>query len=100
MDATVPPPVPGGDPRPQLRRGWRRRGGVSPWPDVAGVAPAWCHAAVSTRNPACRLVRRPAPSVGVELDAAQRSVVAHTAGPLLVVGGPGTGKTTTLVEAV
>jgi superfamily I DNA/RNA helicase/RecB family exonuclease len=34
------------------------------------------------------------------LDEAQRSVVAHTAGPMLVLAGPGTGKTTTLVEAV
>ncbi|MBA8795637.1 superfamily I DNA/RNA helicase/RecB family exonuclease [Friedmanniella endophytica] len=41
-------------------------------------------------------VRRPAP----ELDAAQRAVVAHPSGPLLVLAGPGTGKTTTLVEAV
>jgi superfamily I DNA/RNA helicase/RecB family exonuclease len=34
------------------------------------------------------------------LDGDQLSVVAHRAGPLLVVGGPGTGKTTALVEAV
>jgi superfamily I DNA/RNA helicase/RecB family exonuclease len=34
------------------------------------------------------------------LDARQRAVVEHTSGPLLVLGGPGTGKTTTLVEAV
>lgn len=34
------------------------------------------------------------------LDAAQRSVVDHKAGPLLVLAGPGTGKTTTLVESV
>ncbi|GAA2763143.1 ATP-dependent DNA helicase [Streptomyces paradoxus] len=34
------------------------------------------------------------------LDASQRSVVDHTAGPLLVLAGPGTGKTTTLVESV
>ena len=33
-------------------------------------------------------------------DPLQRHVVAHTDGPLLVVGGPGTGKTTVLVEAV
>ncbi|MFS8521061.1 MAG: ATP-dependent DNA helicase [Micromonosporaceae bacterium] len=45
-------------------------------------------------------MRRPAGPPVVELDEAQRSVVAHTTGPLLVVGGPGTGKTTTLVEAV
>ncbi len=34
------------------------------------------------------------------MDAAQRSVVEHTTGPLLVLAGPGTGKTTTLVESV
>ena len=47
-----------------------------------------------------RLVRRvrprPAPPV---LDDAQRRVVEHAGGPLLVLAGPGTGKTTTLVEA-
>jgi superfamily I DNA/RNA helicase/RecB family exonuclease len=32
------------------------------------------------------------------LDAAQRRVVEHGGGPLLVLAGPGTGKTTTLVE--
>ncbi|WP_078912327.1 ATP-dependent helicase [Streptomyces sp. NRRL S-646] len=34
------------------------------------------------------------------LDAPQRSVVDHKGGPLLVLAGPGTGKTTTLVESV
>ncbi|MFE0105689.1 ATP-dependent helicase [Streptomyces sp. NPDC059009] len=34
------------------------------------------------------------------LDARQRAVVDHGAGPLLVLAGPGTGKTTTLVESV
>ncbi|MFF4798550.1 ATP-dependent helicase [Streptomyces sp. NPDC001351] len=34
------------------------------------------------------------------LDAPQRSVVDHKSGPLLVLAGPGTGKTTTLVESV
>ncbi|MFI6381695.1 ATP-dependent helicase [Streptomyces sp. NPDC050658] len=34
------------------------------------------------------------------LDAPQRAVVDHSGGPLLVLAGPGTGKTTTLVEAV
>ncbi len=50
-----------------------------------------------------RLVRRalpltpPAPPV---LDAAQQRVVDHKGGPLLVLAGPGTGKTTTIVAAV
>jgi superfamily I DNA/RNA helicase/RecB family exonuclease len=34
------------------------------------------------------------------LDPAQRAVVEHAGGPLLVLAGPGTGKTTTLVECV
>jgi len=47
-----------------------------------------------------RLVRRPAVVPRLVEDPLQRRVVAHTDGPLLVVGGPGTGKTTTLVESV
>ncbi|MFI7355149.1 ATP-dependent helicase [Streptomyces avidinii] len=55
-----------------------------------------------TRTPdAYRLVRTGPERVDPpELDAAQRAVVDHTGGPLLVLAGPGTGKTTTLVEAV
>ncbi|MEU6743821.1 ATP-dependent helicase [Streptosporangium sandarakinum] len=34
------------------------------------------------------------------LDEHQRAVVAHESGPLLVLAGPGTGKTTTIVESV
>jgi superfamily I DNA/RNA helicase len=34
------------------------------------------------------------------LDARQQQVVAHAGGPLLVLAGPGTGKTTTLIETV
>ncbi|MGR6914746.1 ATP-dependent helicase [[Actinomadura] parvosata] len=34
------------------------------------------------------------------LDEHQRAVVAHPGGPLLVLAGPGTGKTTTIVESV
>ncbi|MER5196096.1 ATP-dependent helicase [Streptomyces sp. NPDC002755] len=50
---------------------------------------------------AYRLVRTPPARVGPpRLDATQRSVVDHGAGPLLVLAGPGTGKTTTLVESV
>lgn len=50
---------------------------------------------------AYRLVRTPPGSVDPPLlDAAQRAVVDHPGGPLLVLAGPGTGKTTTLVETV
>ncbi|MEU9660028.1 ATP-dependent helicase [Streptomyces chartreusis] len=50
---------------------------------------------------AYRLVRTPAVRVAPpRLDAAQRAVVDHDAGPMLVLAGPGTGKTTTLVESV
>ena len=39
-------------------------------------------------------------SEGPRLDLSQQAVVDHPGGPLLVLAGPGTGKTTTLVEAV
>jgi superfamily I DNA/RNA helicase/RecB family exonuclease len=58
------------------------------------------------QTPAYRLVRRPISAAGPpELDDAQRRVVRHGAdsdsgGPLLVLAGPGTGKTTAIVEAV
>ncbi len=51
--------------------------------------------------PEYRLVRHPAPAAAPPvLDAAQRAVVHHRGGPLLVLAGPGTGKTTAIVEAV
>ena len=47
------------------------------------------------------LVRPPErASVQPVLDPSQRRVVDHPGGPLLVLAGPGTGKTTTVVEAV
>jgi superfamily I DNA/RNA helicase/RecB family exonuclease len=50
---------------------------------------------------AYRLVRADRPTVAAPtLDGAQQAVVEHRGGPLLVLAGPGTGKTTTLVEAV
>jgi superfamily I DNA/RNA helicase/RecB family exonuclease len=48
-----------------------------------------------------RLVRSAAPPARPLVpDPAQAQVLAHRGGPLLVLAGPGTGKTTTLVEAV
>ena len=50
---------------------------------------------------AYRLLRRPMPPADPpRLDAAQQAVVTHAGGPLLVLAGPGTGKTTAIVEAV
>ena len=51
--------------------------------------------------PAYRLLRPARPETPPPvLDDAQRRVVEHGGGPLLVLAGPGTGKTTTLVESV
>jgi superfamily I DNA/RNA helicase/RecB family exonuclease len=56
---------------------------------------------METTSPAYRLVRQPALAAAPpRLDEAQRRVVEHAGGPLLVLAGPGTGKTTTIVEAV
>ncbi|MBC3842638.1 ATP-dependent helicase [Streptacidiphilus sp. 4-A2] len=58
-------------------------------------------AAPGARPGAYRLVRDPlATPTPPVLDAYQQAVVDHRGGPLLVLAGPGTGKTTTLVEAV
>jgi superfamily I DNA/RNA helicase/RecB family exonuclease len=52
-------------------------------------------------SPSYRLLRPRAEVVAPPaLDDAQQRVVDHEAGPLLVLAGPGTGKTTTLVEAI
>jgi superfamily I DNA/RNA helicase/RecB family exonuclease len=51
--------------------------------------------------PVYRLVVGEAPVVAApRLDPTQQAVVDHAGGPLLVLAGPGTGKTTTIVEAV
>ncbi|HQR28542.1 MAG TPA: ATP-dependent helicase, partial [Nocardioides sp.] len=56
---------------------------------------------MTATGPAYRLVRpRPAQHRPVALDDDQLRVADHAGGPLLVLAGPGTGKTTTLVEAI
>ena len=52
--------------------------------------------------PAFRFVSRPAHEIAprIRLDRVQQRVVEHIGGPLLVHGGPGTGKTTVLIESV
>ncbi len=67
--------------------------------DMSGTGSAKRRRGVSSS--AYRLVRRDiAPVEQPVLDAAQQRVVDHYGGPLLVLAGPGTGKTATLVEAV
>ncbi|MFT4287481.1 ATP-dependent helicase [Nocardioides sp.] len=50
--------------------------------------------------PTYRLLPPAAPPVPPVLDEHQQRVVDHAGGPLLVLAGPGTGKTTTMVEAI
>lgn len=68
---------------------------------AAAVGAAWLHLRVSTAAP--RLLR-PAPADRVrgefQWDAAARRVLDHDCGFLRVLGGPGTGKTSLLAEAV
>jgi superfamily I DNA/RNA helicase/RecB family exonuclease len=83
---------------------------LSPRPPTvrAVVGRSWLHSGVTTTAarrtplPRYRLVRPAVPeaTAAPALDPAQLAVVAHREGPLLVIGGPGTGKTTALVEAV
>jgi superfamily I DNA/RNA helicase/RecB family exonuclease len=70
-----------------------------------GPHPAPTRVALAGRGgparPDYRLVRRPTPpSARPQLDPSQQRVVDHAGGPLLVLAGPGTGKTTAIVEAV
>ncbi len=52
-------------------------------------------------EPVYRLVQADGPPAAPpRLDPTQQAVVDHPGGPLLVLAGPGTGKTTTIVEAV
>ena len=63
---------------------------------AVGVGDRWCDGHVTTYRLAAPPTRVPSPS----LDEHQQAVVDHPGGPLLVLAGPGTGKTTTLVEAI
>ena len=45
------------------------------------------------------LVRRSLPEKSLNLTEEQARAIAHRGSPLVVLGGPGTGKTTLLVEA-
>ncbi len=66
-----------------------------------GSTAAAHRAAQQGGTPVYRLVAGAAPGrTPPRLDATQQSVVEHAGGPLLVLAGPGTGKTTTIVEAV
>ena len=47
-----------------------------------------------------RLVRRNSPEPTFTFSPAQQSVIDHRGSPLVVYGGPGTGKTTSLIESV
>ena len=62
----------------------------------SGVAQRGSDAPVTGSSPPGALALPPAPT----LDPTQQAVVDHPGGPLLVLAGPGTGKTTTIVEAV
>src|SRR5262249_57080219 len=60
-----------------------------------------CITEMNQHSPAYHLVRPPARAAGAPvLDAAQQAVVDHEWLPLLVLAGPGTGKTTSIAETV
>jgi superfamily I DNA/RNA helicase/RecB family exonuclease len=73
------------------------RGAASPHPSL------WLLKSPGVTAASHRLVRRESAAAAAPpplLDDQQRQVVDHEGGPLLVLAGPGTGKTTTIVEAV
>src|SRR5689334_19860867 len=99
------PPARGARPKCLLPsgRGGATRGGGSTWGEV------WARRGVidvvstrpESREPRIQLLRGPRPSIPApDLDPQQRAAVAHRGGPLRLLGAPGTGVTTTLVEAV
>jgi len=54
---------------------------------------------LTVSKPPFQLVRQEVQSAGLTLDPEQATVVAHRGSPIVVQGGPGTGKTTLLIEA-
>ena len=50
-------------------------------------------------TPSIKLTRSPLAPTPMELDAQQDAAVAHRGSPLLIAGGPGTGKTSVLIAA-
>ena len=50
-------------------------------------------------TPSIKLTRAPAVPALLELDATQAKAAAHRGSPLLIAGGPGTGKTSVLIES-
>src|SRR4249919_2660905 len=65
------------------------------------VGGGWLGGAMTDGPTSYHLVRpEPAAAEPVALDPEQQRVVDHEGGPLLVLAGPGTGKTTTLVEVM
>ncbi|WP_256788645.1 UvrD-helicase domain-containing protein [Frankia sp. AvcI1] len=74
-------------------------GPSSPVEPVGVAEPAGSVEPVGVAEPAGR-VAAAEPSVLDGLDPDQRRAAAHPAGPLLVLAGPGTGKTRTLVHAI
>ena len=50
-------------------------------------------------TPSIKLTRAPAAPALLELDATQAKAAAHRGSPLLIAGGPGTGKTSVLIES-
>ncbi|MFG1676539.1 ATP-dependent helicase [Micromonospora sp. NPDC049282] len=69
-------------------------------PRSGGSAGDAAHPSTEPATPVSSTIAAHSTSVRRRADPVQAEVVAHTDGPMLVVGGPGTGKTATLVEAV
>ncbi|MGB2571616.1 ATP-dependent helicase [Micromonospora citrea] len=96
-------PVPGDGRSAATVRGDRRPGGPTEGHGRAGAGdegePRSGGSAGDAAHPAGPAGQPPDPP-GRLTDPLQAEVVAHTDGPMLVVGGPGTGKSRTLVEAV